>query len=98
MQRFGTMSQSKFDALAQNRAEIALGLGWNIPAQDVTPQRQRHARPLLPPFAQIDDFRETRTRIRQLPFVNDEACVGAPILHRLENLVERNDDVIEFTE
>ena len=37
-------------------------------------------------------------RVSELPFVNDQAGVSTPAPHRLKDLVERHDDVIEFTE
>ena len=34
---------------------------------------------MFPPFAEIDQFCETRTRVSELAFVNDQAGVGAPV-------------------
>src|SRR5207248_10247412 len=98
LHRLGPMSQSEFDALAQNRTELALNFQWNIPPQNITPQRQRQPRPIFPSFAEINQFCETRMRVSELPFVNDQAGVSTPAPHRLTALVERHDDVIEFTE
>src|SRR5207253_9063934 len=98
LHRLGSMSQSEFDALAQNRTELALDFYWNIPPQNITAQRQRQPRAMLPPFPEIDLFCETRMGVSELAFVNDQACVSMSAPHRLKDLVERYDDVIEFTE
>ena len=41
---------------------------------------------------------ETGSGIGQLAFVNDETGGRAPGFDRVENLIERHDDVFEFTE
>src|ERR671923_280840 len=37
-------------------------------------------------------------RVSELAFVNDQAGISTPAPDRLKDLVERHDDVIEFTE
>ena len=89
----GTMGQAEFDALSQNRGQIMLNLARNVLTQNIATQRQRQSGPFFPPFAQIDNFSETGTRIRELTFVNDEARMDwlPPIFacfHRVEHPVE----------
>ena len=43
-------------------------------------------------------FREPAPRIRQLAFMDDQPGVRAPAFHRVEDLVERHDDVLELAE
>src|SRR5207302_11198976 len=92
------MIQAEFDALSQNRGQIMLNLARNVLTQNIATQWQWETGPFFPPFAQIDYFCKTGLRIGELPFVNDQAglCTTAP--HRLEDLVERHDEVFKFTE
>src|SRR5437588_11222585 len=92
------MIQAEFDALSQNRGQIMLNLARNVLTQNITTQWQWQTGPFFPPFAQIDYFCKTGLRIGELPFVDDQAsrCTTAP--YRLEDLVERHDEVFKFTE
>ncbi len=49
-----------------------------------------------PPLAEIGTELETLARVGELALVDDEADVGVAAGERVENLVERDDDVIEF--
>ena len=49
----------------------------------------------LPPLAEIEHQLEAIARVGELPFVNDEADIGRARLDRVENFVERHDDVFE---
>src|SRR5256714_8832216 len=92
------MGQAEFDALSQNRGQIMLNLGRNVLTQNVATQWQWQAGPFFPPFAQIDYFCKTGLRISELAFVNDQAGFRTTAPYRLEDLIERHDDVFKLTE
>ena len=90
------MRQAVIDALAHDlRADrVALAAGC-LCARHC--RRAASGRPvsLFPPFAQIDNFGEARVGVGELTLVNDQARRGLPAFHRVEDLIERHDDVIE---
>ena len=67
-------------------------------AQDITTERQGQTGLALPPFSQIEDLGESRSAVGELALVNDQARRGCPAFHRLEDLIEWDNDVIESAE
>src|SRR5437868_8440987 len=96
--RFLAMVKTVIDACAHNREQVALNGKRDVFAQNVSAQRQWQARLALPPFAEVDDLCESRALVGELALVNDQAGIGFAALHRVEDLVERNYDVLEITQ
>ena len=74
-------------ALIAERSAGAMSLRMTLPPSG-------SGRPVfaLPPFAEIEDLREAVARVGELAFVDDEARVGAPAVHGVEDFIERHDD------
>src|SRR5437588_2195755 len=96
--RFLAMGQAVIDAFAHDREQLVLHWKRDVFAQNVSAQRQWQTGLALPPFAEVDDLCESRALVSELALVNDQAGVGFAALHRVEDLVERNHDVLEFTQ
>ena len=83
------LSCSIFDTLRNH-------LRPEIPADDVAAERQRQpAGPLRPPLAEIHDLPQPFVLVRELPLVDQQSGLGLAVEHRLLNLIERHDDVLE---
>src|SRR5438128_1045175 len=92
------MIESIADALFQQSAYPADDVGVEVAANDVTSQRQRQPRALLPPHAQIDDQMQTLVLKGELALVDDEAGVEAAGRHCAEYLVEGEHFMSEVAE
>src|ERR1700730_8857797 len=93
-----TMREAEVDALSHNLQQIALHRRRDVLAQDITPERQGQTGLAFPPFTQIHYLGESRLAIGELALVNDQTRRGCPAFHCLEDLVERDNDVIESVE
>ena len=91
------MVQRVADALLEQPADLADDRRVaEIAADDVAAQRQRQARLLLPPHAQIDDQVQPLVLKRELAFVDDQPGVEFAGRDRGDDLVERHDFVREI--
>ena len=70
----------------------------DIFAQHISTERQRQSGFAFPPFAKIDNLRKTEARVSELPFVNDETGTRLVIFDGVEDLIKRDDDVLEIAE
>ena len=95
---FFAVRQPVVDALAHDREQVALHIRRNVFSQNISAERQRQTRLALPPFAEVHDFREPCPGISELAFVNDKPRIRFAAFHRIEDLIERHDDVFEVTE
>src|SRR6476660_3611838 len=92
------MCEAVINALAHYGEESAWHFELDIFAKNVSAQRQWQTSVPLPPFAEVDNLRESRSGISELAFVNDQARIGAAVFYGVEDLVERHDDVLKVSE
>src|SRR5882762_5631670 len=64
-----------------------------VAAHDVATERQRQARLVVPPFAEVDPEVQPAVGVGELPLVDEEPRVRAAHRHVLLDLIERYDDV-----
>src|SRR5213078_4623507 len=64
-----------------------------VATHDVAAERQRQARLVVPPFAEIDPEVQPAVCVRQLALVDEEPRVRPTRRHVLLDLIERHDDV-----
>src|SRR5881296_3247820 len=64
-----------------------------VATHDIAAERQRQARLVVPPFAEIDPEVQPAVRVRQLALVDEEPRVRPTRRHVLLDLIERHDDV-----
>src|SRR6266550_7091036 len=91
--RLLSVRQTVVDTFANDFAEIVAYRLWNILAHDISAKGQWQSGLLFPPLAKIDDFLKSRFLIGELSLVNDQPNVRSPGADRIENLVERHDNV-----
>src|SRR5206468_7929855 len=88
--------QPVVDAFANYFAQISTDRRRNILAHDISTKGQWQPGLLLPPLAKVDDFLKSRFLVGELSLVNDQPNVCLPCAHRVENLIEWHNDVIEL--
>src|ERR1044072_1994520 len=49
----------------------------------------------MPPFAQVQDLMQSERLVKQLAFMDQQPGITLPALHRLNNLVERDDFILK---
>src|SRR5262249_15644259 len=96
--RLLAVSQAVVDAFANNFAQISTDRRGNIHAHDISTKGHWQSGLLFPPLAKIDDFLKSRFLIGELSLVNDQSEVHSPGADRVENLIERHYNIIEFAE
>ena len=96
LDRLLAVRQRVRDAVVQQLRDLGDHLRPEVAPDDVAAERQRQpAGALGPPLAEIDDLPQPFVLIRQLALVDQQAGLGAAVEHRLTDLVERHDDVLE---
>src|SRR5436190_5496623 len=90
LHRLRPVREPGFDRLLQYLREIVERLRPEIAPRHVDSERQRQARLEQPPLAEVDDLAQPFRLVRELAFVNQQPRVGAPGLHLVEDLVERD--------
>src|SRR5712691_11803810 len=86
------------DALSHDLKEVVPHRMRDIFAQDISTERQRQSGFAFPPFAKIDNLGKTGARVSELPFMNDETGPRLVVSDSIEDLVKRDNDVLEIAE
>ncbi len=94
---FRAMIEAELNARRQDIGNLLAHLRREAFVNHISAKRQRQPVVLFsPPHAQIFAHNQPFILIRQLAFVNDQARRPPRRTDRVENLVERHDNVIEF--
>ncbi len=67
-----------------------------IPADGIASQGERKPRFFMPPDPKVYDLVQSFFRVGQLPFVNQEASIGVARPHDGDDLIKRDDLVLEI--
>ena len=82
------MGQRVAHGLADQAGEAGHQLGTQVAAHRVAAQGQGQTRLLLPPGAEIEHLLERVAAVGELALVDDQASVGAALLHLVQDAVE----------
>src|SRR2546427_1784808 len=89
----GAVGEAVLNAGLEIACDVAHQHVSQVAAHDVAAKRQRQARLVVPPFAEIDPEVQPPVGICQLPLVNKHPRLRATRRHVLLDLIERHDDV-----
>jgi len=84
------MRQAVLDRARERAGDAGDPLGPQVPAHDVAAERQREARLLLPPPAEVHDLLQALVRERELPLVDQEPRGDLAVAHGFLDAVERH--------
>src|SRR3982751_3744988 len=91
VERALSMIESVRDALAEMPRHFLLGLARHVLANDVAAEWKRQAGFLQPPCAHVGDEVKAFVLVGELAFVDQQTRIDIAALHRLLDLIERDD-------